>query len=90
MEEKKAGKRLAQDGSAPRKSRRGLIAVSAVLAALIVVYLALCVWVSASGSTLPRTTAAGLDVSGLTRNSSKASWRPGSPPSMRASPCASP
>ena len=67
MEEKKAGKRLAQDGSAPRKSRRGLIAVSAVLAALIVVYLALCVWVSASGSTLPRTTAAGLDVSGLTR-----------------------
>ena len=57
MEEKKAGKRLAQDGSAPRKSRRGLIAVSAVLAALIVVYLALCVWVSASGSTLPRTTA---------------------------------
>lgn len=67
MEEKKTGKRLAQKSSAPRRSRRRLIAVSVVLAAIIAVYLAMCAWVSASGSTLPRTTAAGLDVSGLTR-----------------------
>ena len=67
MEEMKPGKRLAPEAQSSSGAKRILIALSAIAVVLAAAYLALCAWVSASGTTLPHTTAAGLDISGLTQ-----------------------
>ena len=63
MEGNKPGKRVAP-GAGPR---RGWIAAAAVAAALCAVYLALCAYGGSRALALPRTTAAGVDLSGLTQ-----------------------
>lgn len=68
MEEKKSGKRLAKSDGGARKSRRGLIAAGVLVAVVAAGYLGLCTWVGASGTTLPGTTAGGVDLGGLTRD----------------------
>ena len=68
MEEKKSGKRLAKSDGGGRKSRRGLIAAGVLVAVVAAGYLGLCTWVGASGTTLPGTTAGGVDLGGLTRD----------------------
>ncbi len=68
MEEKKSGKRLAKSDGGARKSRRGLIAAGVLVAVVAAGYLGLCPWVGASGTTLPGTTAGGVDLGGLTRD----------------------
>lgn len=68
MEEKKSGKRLAKSDGEVRKSRRGLIAAGVLVAVVAAGYLGLCTWVGASGTTLPGTTAGGVDLGGLTRD----------------------
>lgn len=68
MEEKKSGKRLAKPEGEAKKSRRGLIASGIVVAVLAAGYLGLCTWVGASGTTLPGTTAGGVELGGLTRD----------------------
>lgn len=68
MEEKKSGKRLAKQEGEAKKSRRGLIASGIVVAVLAAGYLGLCTWVGASGTTLPGTTAGGVELGGLTRD----------------------
>ena len=68
MEEKKSGKRLATSDGGARKSRRGLIAAGVLVAVVAAGYLGLCTWVGASGTTLPGTTAGGVDLGGLTRD----------------------
>lgn len=68
MEEKKSGKRLAKPEGEAKKSRRGLIAAGIVVAVLAAGYLGLCTWVGASGTTLPGTTAGGVELGGLTRD----------------------
>ena len=68
MEEKKSGKRLAKSDGGTRKSRRGLIAAGVLVAVVAAGYLGLCTWVGASGTTLPGTTAGGVDLGGLTRD----------------------
>ncbi|MEQ2619135.1 VanW family protein [Intestinimonas aquisgranensis] len=68
MEEKKSGKRLAKPDGEAKKSRRGLIAAGILVAVLAAGYLGLCTWVGASGTTLPGTTAGGVELGGLTRD----------------------
>ena len=68
MEEKKSGKRLAKPDGEAKKSRRGLIAAGVLVAVLAAGYLGLCTWVGASGTTLPGTTAGGVELGGLTRD----------------------
>ena len=69
MEEKKSGKRLASGEGQPQKGgRRGLIAAGALVVVLAAGYLGLCTWVGASGTTLPGTTAGGVELGGLTRS----------------------
>ena len=68
-EEKKSGKRLASGEGQPQKGgRRGLIAAGALVVVLAAGYLGLCTWVGASGTTLPGTTAGGVELGGLTRS----------------------
>lgn len=67
MEDNRQGKRVAQEGGMSPAAKRGLIVIAAVLAALCAAYLGLCAWAGAVDTTLPRTTAAGVDVGGLTR-----------------------
>ena len=68
MEEKKSGKRLAKPDGEAKKSRRGLLAAGILVAVLAAGYLGLCTWVGASGTTLPGTTAGGVELGGLTRD----------------------
>ncbi|WP_417093738.1 VanW family protein [Intestinimonas timonensis] len=68
MEEKKSGKRLAKPDGEAKKGRRGLIAAGILVAVLAAGYLGLCTWVGASGTTLPGTTAGGVELGGLTRD----------------------
>ena len=68
MEEKKSGKRLAKPDGEAKKSRRGLLAAGILVAVLVAGYLGLCTWVGASGTTLPGTTAGGVELGGLTRD----------------------
>ena len=72
MEENKPGKRVAQSAPPAHPARRGLIAAIAVVAALCAVYLALCAYVGSRASALPRTSAAGVDLSGLTQTEAQA------------------
>ena len=67
MEEKNTGKRLAKDGGEVRRGRKGPIVAGVLVAVLAASYLGLCTWVGASGTTLPGTTAGGMDLGGLTR-----------------------
>ncbi|MBM6977014.1 VanW family protein, partial [Intestinimonas butyriciproducens] len=67
MEEKNTGKRLAKDGGEVRRGREGPIVAGVLVAVLAASYLGLCTWVGASGTTLPGTTAGGMDLGGLTR-----------------------
>ena len=67
MEQNKPGKRVAQAAPTPHPARRGLIIVLAVAAALCAAYLALCAYGGSRAAALPRTTAAGVDLSGLTQ-----------------------
>ncbi len=66
MEEKKSGKRLAKPEGGQR-GRRGILAAAVLVAALAAIYLGLCTWVGASGTTLPGITAAGVELGGLTQ-----------------------
>ena len=68
LEEKKSGKRLAKPDGEAKKSRRGLLAAGILVAVLAAGYLGLCTWVGASGTTLPGTTAGGVELGGLTRD----------------------
>lgn len=68
MEEKKSGKRLAKPDGEAKKGRRGLLAAGILVAVLVAGYLGLCTWVGASGTTLPGTTAGGVELGGLTRD----------------------
>ena len=68
MEEKKSGKRLAKPDGEAKKGRRGLLAAGILVAVLAAGYLGLCTWVGASGTTLPGTTAGGVELGGLTRD----------------------
>ncbi len=47
--------------------KKGGVVLLVVLAVLLAAYLALCAWVSGSGTILPKVTIAGLDVSGMTQ-----------------------
>ena len=67
MEQNKTGRRVAQTAPAPHPAKRGLIALLAVAAVLCAAYLALCVYGGSRAAALPRTTAAGVDLSGLTQ-----------------------
>lgn len=68
MEEKKSGKRLAKPDGEAKKGRWGLLAAGILVAVLVAGYLGLCTWVGASGTTLPGTTAGGVELGGLTRD----------------------
>ena len=67
MEEKNTGKRLAKADSEVRRVRKGPIVAGVLVAVLAAGYLGLCTWVGASGTTLPGTTAGGVELGGLTR-----------------------
>lgn len=67
MEEKNTGKRLAKADGEVRRGRKGPIVAGVLVAVLAASYLGLCTWVGASGTTLPGTTAGGMDLGGLTR-----------------------
>ena len=66
MEENKPGKRLAEGAGMSPAAKRGLIVVIALVAVLVAAYIALCAYVGTRGSILPRVTAGGVDVGGLT------------------------
>ena len=50
----------------PGVPKKGLIIAGAVIGVLAAAYLGLCVWVGQSGTIFPRTSVAGVDVSGMT------------------------
>ena len=66
MEENKPGKRLAEGGGMSPAAKRGLIVVIALAAVLVAGYIALCAYVGGRDAILPRVTAGGVDVGGLT------------------------
>ncbi|MCD7948049.1 MAG: VanW family protein [Oscillospiraceae bacterium] len=65
---KKEGKRAAQVSTVPiPKMRKYTILIAAVIVAVVVVYLCLCAYVSASSAVLPRTSTQGIALGGLTQ-----------------------
>ncbi|NCB63154.1 MAG: hypothetical protein EOM52_05985 [Clostridia bacterium] len=66
MDENKPGKRLAPGEGMTKDKKRVVIICCAAVLALVMVYLALCAYVSAAGTILPRVSYQGVDLGGMT------------------------
>lgn len=71
MEEHTSGKRVAPGGGMGTVQKRVIIISCALVAALAAIYLALCAYVSVSGTILPRVTYQGVELGGMTFSQAK-------------------
>ena len=80
--DRQEGKRVAKDAGMPTGAKVAIGAVAAAVVLLVAGYMALCFQVSGSGTFLPNSAIAGVDVGGLTQGQAAEALREKLPPRL--------